>query len=215
MIPSATPTFLQPVMEHVIVAGKSLHLMESIGKLRHLQEGVAHSSPSKLSVAPINIYQEFLQSLAKFKTPHTVTDRSCDSPDRSCDIDSSDDEDVVKRKRGAKRSLQFSDKSTIIKEPREHHTPLTTPSKDHTSTRTISPHDHFDPLMKTYLDLLETSNRTTNTICLPDLKGVPEILNEKGLSVPLTFLICNSLSPLFHSRYHMVSSLSLMRLPLS
>ena len=42
-----TPAFLLKGLERILLAGKSMHLIESIGKLRHIQEGMVHTSPSK------------------------------------------------------------------------------------------------------------------------------------------------------------------------
>lgn len=89
-VADATPTFLRPVVGVILLAGKSMHLIESIGKLKHIQEGVVHSSPSKGGVArkgvddvdgivsglPISLYQEFLAKVQ----PQVV--ESCDG---SCD----------------------------------------------------------------------------------------------------------------------------------
>ena len=92
VVEDAVPTFLHPVLECVLLAGKSLHLMESIGKLKHIQEGVAHSSPSRgclptpskedldvtgTTIFPSgSVYQEFLRTLSEFKPSIQSCDRS-------------------------------------------------------------------------------------------------------------------------------------------
>ena len=90
----ATPTFLRHAIGRILLAGKSMHLIESIGKLRHIQEGVVASSPSKGGVVsprasdwdvttpptPTDLYQDFVKSLALLGPPVRSCDTSCDRP---------------------------------------------------------------------------------------------------------------------------------------
>lgn len=63
----------------ILLAGKSMNVIESIGKLKHIQEGVVHSSPSKggvfspvpsdgdvviMQTPPTTLYQDFLKSMS-------------------------------------------------------------------------------------------------------------------------------------------------------
>ncbi len=178
-----TPTFLRPMMSHILLAGKSMHLIESIGKFKHLQEGVAQSSPSKgrVSRTSSGIYEEFLESIMKLK-PSCALVGSCD---RSCDEDNeSHDEDdnvVPEKEEGGERGGAYG-------------------------------HPHFDPLVNFYLQSMDNplvthinplTTHVINPIRPPDNEGLMEILQER--SMPLTILIQKSVAPLIRRRYRTVS----------
>ena len=175
----ATPTFLHPIMSHILLAGKSMHLIESIGKFKHLQEGVAQSSPSKgcgpHATTPTGIYEEFLQSIKKLK-PSSALIGSCD---RSCDDeDGSHDEEEVA---------------------------IVLPKKERGGACC---HQHFDPLVNSYLRFMDDPlvTHVTPIIRGPPLdnKGLIEILEDR--SMPLTTSMQTSMIPLIKRRYRTVSN---------
>ena len=150
--PEATPTFLRPLMDpYILLAGKSMHLIESIGKLKHIQEGVVHS-PSKGTATSFvgvsgstpnpDLYQDFLRALSERHSPHGLVrphGLGVESCDLSCDLDQDEE-------RGWR----------------------------------VTPLPHYDSLMNSYLELLKKSahkgppnNSGVLEIALPESSLVP------------------------------------------
>lgn len=171
----ATPTFLQCVFGWILLAGKSMHLIESIGKLKHIQEGVVHSSPSKWCVvsprdvnwgmatpnSPTDLYQDFLKSLALLGPPV----ESCDMS-RSCDMSGSHDPD------------------------------------DSGAGWKVTGLDHYDHLMNSYLNLIKTNSTPHRP---PDRWGTRDVSLPDSSLVPLNQLIQDNLCPLLQQHYKTVS----------
>lgn len=175
MTADATPSFLRHAIDRILLAGKSMHLIESIGKLKHIQEGVVHSSPSKGGVVssrtsgwdnadpptPTDLYQDFVKSLALLGPPVRSCDTSCDtSRDRSPD-----------------------------------------PGKSGVGWK-VTRLDHYDHLMNSYLKLIETNSVFYSP---PDKWGVQDLSLPTFSLVPLNRLIQDSLYPLLQLRYETVS----------
>lgn len=176
--PEATPTFLHSLMDpYILLAGKSTHLIESIGKLKHIQEGVVHS-PSKGTLAnsfsssvgvsgstPIpDLYQDFLRALSESDSPHGLIRPHglVESCDQSCDL-SAEDQDSERGWR-------------------------------------VTPLPHYDSLMNSYLELLKKSAHEDP----PNNSGVLKITLPESSLVPLNCLIQDKLHPLLHHHYKIV-----------
>lgn len=179
--PEATPSFLCSLMDpYILLAGKSMHLIESIGKLKHIQEGVVHS-PSKGNLAssfsssvgvsgsaPIpDLYQDFLGTMSESNSPHGLIRPHglVESCDQSCDLSTED---------GAEQ--------------------------DSGRGWRVSPLPHYDSLMNSYLQVLKDSAQHDP----PNKSGVPKITLPESSLVPLNLLIQNKLHPLLQHHYKIV-----------
>lgn len=177
----ATPTFLRPLMDpYILLAGKSMHLIESIGKLKQIQEGVVHS-PSKGNLtssfsssmgvsdsAPIpDLYQDFLQVLSESNSPHgrIRPHGLAESCDQSCDLSTEGG-----------------------MEP------------DSGRGWRVSPLPHYDSLMNSYLQVLKNSGQHGP----PNNSGVLRSALPESSLVPLNILIQDKLHPLLDHHYNIV-----------
>ncbi len=170
----ATPTFLSPVAMEILLAGKSMNVIESIGKLKHIQEGVVHSSPSKGGVVspapsdggvvisqsrPISLYQDFLRSMSLIDLPSSGSDLTESSCDRSCD---------------GRAGWE------------------------------VGGLEHFDPLMNAYLELIEAdANPPKKWGAQRNGEGEVMNLPKSRL-IPLNLLIQDHLYPLLKHHYRTV-----------
>ena len=190
----ATPTFLDHMIPHILLAGKSMHLIESIGKLKHIQEGVVHTSPSKGGVAtskstgggmagptsPSDLYQDFLRAMSLLKPPPAVVG-SCDrSHDRSCDT------------LGGSRTTRGGSHDA---HDRSHDCSGVGAGWE------VTGWDHYDTLINSYLKLIASppANRPL------EKWGARDVPLPWSLLVPLKLIIQDTLSPLLQHHYETVS----------
>ena len=174
--PDSAPLFLCPLMDpYILLAGKSMHLIESIGKIKQIQEGVVHS-PSKGTLASSfcsnvgvggsipDLYQDLLQAMSERDTPSGG----------------------LVRPRGLAESCDY----------------VTGGNREEGEGRgwRVTPLPHYDPVMNSYLQVLMESAEEEP----PEQSRGPKIELPESSLVPLNLLIQEKLHPLLRHHYEIV-----------
>ena len=194
-----TPAFLLKGLERILLAGKSMHLIESIGKLKHIQEGMVHTSPSKggvvsprggsggdtLMTSPgptSDLYRDFVRTLSQQMPPPVLgLVGSCDRTPRG----------------GATGTRRKSHDRASPKRSSDE-------SADSGYEFEVKGVEHYDALVRSYLQLIKTNSTPTSPP--GEWGGVGQELTPPSSSlVPLNLLIQDNLHRLLQQHCRTVS----------